>query len=176
MNPTDVVVERLDAAGTLAALPELARIHIDCVATGGGVSFLHPLALEKADAFWRGEVLAEVERGGTALFVAKRGTKIIGTVQLLMTMRENQPHRGEIAKLLVAPAERRKGVARTLMEVAQDFAAKSGKTLLLLDTETGGLAEQLYLAMGWREVGVVPGFALNTHGELCATTYLYKVL
>lgn len=176
MNPAGYLIERLDAAHANAALPELAQILIDCVATGAGVSFLHPLSLEKAEAFWRGEVLANVMSGDTVLFVARHGGRIIGTVQLVVGMRENQPHRGEIAKLLVAPAERRQGVARALMEAAQAHAKSIGKTLLLLDTETGGLAEQLYLSMGWHEAGVVPGFALTTHGELCACTYLYKVL
>ena len=176
MNPAGYEIERLDAGQTQEALRELAQIHIDCVAAGAGVSFLHPLSMEKAETFWRGEVLANVMSGDAVLFAARHGGKIIGTVQLIVGMRENQPHRGEIAKLLVAPAERRQGVARALMEAAQAHAKQIGKTLLLLDTETGGLAEQLYLSMGWHELGVVPGFALTTHGELCACTFLYKVL
>jgi len=176
MNPAGFAIEKLDAPSALAAVPELARIHIDCVAGGAGVSFMHPLSPEKADGFWRGEVVPKVAAGETALFVARKGGRIIGTVQVLMAMRENQPHRAEIAKMMVAPAERRQGVARALMEAAQQYAAEAGKTLLLLDTETGGLAEQLYNSMGWQEVGVVPGFALTPHGELCATTYLYKAL
>ena len=176
MSPAGFSIERLDGAGVLAAVPELARIHIDCVAAGAGVSFMHPLSPEKADAFWRGEVAPKIASADTAIFVARKDNRIIGTVQLLLAMRENQPHRGEIAKLLVAPAERRQGAARALMEAAHKYAAEAGKSLLLLDTETGGLAEQLYLSMGWQEVGVLPGFALTTHGELCATTFLYKVL
>jgi len=176
MNPAGFAIELLTEAEAVAAVPQLAQIHIDCVATGAGVSFMHPLSTERAEAFWRREVVPKIASGDSAIFVARHDARIIGTVQLLLTMRENQPHRGEIAKLLVAPAERRKGVARALMEEAQKYAAEAGKTLLLLDTETGGLAEQLYLSMGWQEVGVVPGFALTPHGELCATTFLYKVL
>jgi GNAT superfamily N-acetyltransferase len=176
MNPAGFAIELLDGAGALAAVPELARIHIECVAGGGGVSFMHPLSPEKAERFWRGEVAPKVAAGETALLVARKGGRIIGTVQVLMAMRENQPHRAEIAKMMVAPAERRKGVARALMETAQKYATEAGKTLWLLDTETGGLAEQLYISMGWQEIGVVPGFALTPHGEPCATTFLYKVL
>jgi len=176
MNPAGFAIEQLDGAGALAAVPDLARILIDCVAGGAGVSFMHPLSAEKAEDFWRGEVTPRVAASDTALFVARKGERIIGTVQVLMVMRENQPHRAEIAKMMVTPAERRQGVARALMESAQRYAAEAGKTLLLLDTETGGLAEQLYLSMGWQEVGVVPGFALTPHGEPCATTFLYKVL
>ena len=127
-------------------------------------------------SFWRDRVAPQVRNGSRAVFVARRDALILGTVQLILDIEENQPHRGEISKLLVAPAARRQGVARAMMQAAQKHAAGAGKTLLLLDTETGGLAEQLYLSMGWVEVGVVPGFALTLHGALCATTYLYKVL
>ena len=176
MNQAGFVIEQLDAAGTLAAVPELSRILIDCVAGGAGVSFMDPLSQEKAEGFWRDRVTPAIERGSRALLVARKDARIIGTVLLILGMEENQPHRAEITTLLVAPAARRQGVARALMEAAQTYAKQAGKTLLLLDTETGGLAEQLYLSMGWVEVGVVPGFALTPHGSLCATTFLYKVL
>ena len=176
MNPAGFTIERLDTAAALAAVPELSRILIDCVAGGAGVSFMDPLSPAKAEAFWRDRVAPQVKTGSRALFAARRDGRILGTVQLILSIEENQPHRGEISKLMVAPSARRQGVARALMEVAQRYATETGKTLLLLDTETGGLAEQLYLSLGWVEVGVVPGFALTPHGALCATTYLYKAL
>jgi GNAT superfamily N-acetyltransferase len=176
MTPAGLVIERLDAAGAAGAVPALSRILIDCVEGGGGVSFLHPLAPEKSDQFWRGEVIPAVAAGNTALLVARADGEIVGTVQVILGMRENQPHRGEIAKLLVAPTARRKGVARALMEAAQHLAAASGKILLLLDTETGSNADQLYRSMGWQEVGIVPNFALTNHGVLCTVTYFYKGL
>jgi ribosomal protein S18 acetylase RimI-like enzyme len=169
-------IERLDAHGAESAIPELSRILIDCVAGNAGVSFMHPLSPEKADDFWRGEVLANVVAGKAALLVGRQDGRIVGSVQVALAMRENQPHRGEIAKLIVAPSARRQGVARLLMLEAQDVAAAEGKTLLLLDTVTGGSAEKLYLSLGWIKVGVVPGFALDPMGELDATTFLYKTL
>ena len=176
MNPAGYSIDRLDAAGALAAIPELSRILIDCVAGGAGVSFLDPLSPEKADAFWRGRIAPQVASGARVLFVARQAGSIIGTVQLILLMEENQPHWAEVSKMMVAPAARRQGVARVMMEAAQKHAADAGRTLLLLDTETGGLAEQLYLSLGWVEVGVVPGFALTPHGAPCATTFLYKAL
>ena len=176
MNLTGFQIALLDAAAAEACLPELAQIHIDCVAGGAGVSFLDPLPQEKAEAFWRDRVLAGVRTGTTKLFAARHEGRVAGTVQLLTAMPENQPHRAEIAKLLVAPAARRQGVGRALMEAAQKYAADSGKTLLLLDTVTGSLAEQLYLSLGWQEVGIVPGWALAPNGEMQATTFLYKAL
>jgi len=176
MTPTGIAIERLDGASAAAAVPELSRILIDCVESGGGVSFLHPLAPGKAAAFWRGEVVPAVERGHTALLVARAGGHIVGTVQVILGMRENQPHRGEIAKLLVAPAARRHGIARALMEAAQHLAKDAGKILLVLDTETGSNAEQLYRSLGWQEVGIIPNYALTNHGVLCTVTYFYKAL
>jgi GNAT superfamily N-acetyltransferase len=176
MMPTGITIEQLDATGAAVAVPELSRILIDCVEGGGGVSYLHPLAPDKADAFWRGEVVPAVARGVTALLVARADGRIVGTVQVILGMRENQPHRGEIAKLLVAPSARRQGVARVLMEAAQHLAKENGKILLLLDTETGSNADQLYRSMGWQEVGIVPNFALTNHGVLCTVTFFYKAL
>ncbi len=176
MTPTGIHIERLEATGAAAAVPELSQILIDCVEGGGGVSFLHPLDPEKSQSFWRGEVVPAVSRGDTALLVAKANGKILGTVQVILGMRENQPHRGEIAKLLVAPAARRQGIARALMEAAQVLAQESGKILLLLDTETGSNADQLYRSMGWQEVGIVPNFALTNHGVLCTVSFFYKAL
>lgn len=175
MNGLGIAVERLDAVSVAAAIPDLSRILIECVNGGAGVGFMAPLAPEKATAYWRNEVLPAVSTGDTALLVAKTGSQIAGSVQLLLRMRENQPHRGEIAKLLVVPAARRQGIARALMESAQAHAAKAGKTLLMLDTADDG-AERLYRSMGWQPIGVVPGFALTPHGQLCATTFLYKTL
>ena len=176
MNLTGIEVVALDAAAVAEAVPQLSQILIDCVAGGAGVNFMHPLAPEAAHTYWRGKALPAIERGDNLLFAARHDGVLFGTVQLVVGMVENQPHRGEITKLLVAPSARRHGIGRALMEAAQARAAELGKTLLLLDTETGGLAEQLYLSLGWQEVGVVPGFALTPQGQLCATTFLYKQL
>jgi len=176
MTPTGIAIERLDAEGVAAVAPELSRILMDCVEGGGGVSFLHPLSPEKAEGFWRDEVVPAVERGRTALLVARAHTHIVGTVQVILGMRENQPHRGEIAKLLVASGARRRGIARSLMEAAQQLAKDAGKILLVLDTETGSNADLLYRSLGWQEVGMVPNFALTNHGVLCSVTYFYKAL
>ncbi len=175
MTASGITIERLDTAGAMAAAPVLSGILIDCVAGGAGVNFMHPLTSEKALAYWRDEVVPAVSSGNTALLVARRDGRLAGTVQLILAMRENQPHRGEIAKLLVAPRARRQGVARALMQAAHDHAAAADKTLLVLDTADDG-AERLYRSLGWQTVGVVPGFALTPHGALCATTFLYKTL
>jgi GNAT superfamily N-acetyltransferase len=175
MNPP-VQVRRSRPADAAEHVPVLAQLLIECVAAGASVSFMHPLGRERAEAFWRG-VTDGAARGDRVLLVAEDGAgAIVGTVQVLLAMPENQPHRGEIAKLLVRPRARRRGIGAALMAAADDAARAAGKTLLVLDTVTGGDAERLYPRLGWQRCGVIPDYALWPHGGLCSTTVFYKAL
>jgi len=120
--------------------------------------------------------LSDAERGGRVILAAFDDGALVGTVQVVLALPPNQPHRGEIAKLLVHRSARRRGIARQLMERAEEEAHVEGKTLLVLDTVTGDPAERLYEEMGWNRVGVVPGFALYPDGRPCATTYFWKAV
>ena len=100
----------------------------------------------------------------------------MGTVQVITALPPNQPHRGDVAKLLVHRKARRRGIARQLMERAEAEARAEGKTLLVLDTVTGDPAERLYEATGWHRVGVIPGYALYPDGRPCDTTVFWKSL
>lgn len=93
-----------------------------------------------------------------------------------MAMPDNQPHRADVAKMLVHRRARRAGVAQGLMAALDEVAKEEGKTVLVLDTVTGGDAERLYERAGWQRAGVVPKFALMPDGEFCATTFFYKQL
>ena len=171
-----VQVRRPRPAEASAIVPVLAQLLMDCVTAGASISFMHPLARERAEAFWRG-VTDGVARGERILLVAEDGAgTIVGTVQVLLAMPENQPHRGEIAKLMVHPSARRHGIAAALMAAADEAARAAGKTLLVLDTVTGGDAERLYPRLGWQRCGVIPDFALWPRGGLCSTTVFYKAL
>ena len=101
---------------------------------------------------------------------------IVGTVQLVMAMPDNQPHRADVAKMLVHRRARRQGVAQRLMAAIEAEARTEGKTVLVLDTVTGGDAERLYARAGWQRVGSVPNYALMPDGALCATTFFHKPL
>lgn len=46
----------------------------------------------------------------------------------------NQPHRGEIAKMLVHRLARRRGLGEALLRAAEAAALQAGKTLLVLHT------------------------------------------
>src|SRR6185436_734143 len=134
------------------------RVLIDCVDGGASVSFMHPLTRARAEAFWR-RVAAGVAAGERALLVAEDAHGFCGTVQLLLDQPENQPHRADLAKLLVHRRARRRGLGEALMRAAENTARDCGKTLLVLDTASPE-AERVYERLGWVRVGVIPGYAL----------------
>jgi GNAT superfamily N-acetyltransferase len=154
---------------------ELASLLVDCVEGGASVSFMHPLAPDRALAFWR-RVAQGVAAGERALLVAEDALGICGTVQLALDLPENQPHRADVSKMLVHRRARRQGLGATLMRGAEDAARECGKTLLVLDAVTGGDAARLYARLGWIRVGDIPGYALMPRGGLCGTTVYYRNL
>jgi GNAT superfamily N-acetyltransferase len=158
-----------------AALRGLSDVLIDCVDGGASVSFMAPLSRDKADAFWSG-AMSSAARGERLLLVAEDAAGVIvGTVQLVFAQFENQPHRADIAKMLVHRAARKRGVGEALLARAELLARQAGKTLLVLDTASGD-AERLYARRGWQRCGVIPGYALLPHGGLCDTTVFYRTL
>lgn len=169
-------VRRLGPNEAAATVPALADVLIDCVLGGASVSFMQPLPRDKAVAFWRG-VAEGVARNERVLLVAEDAQgAVVGTVQLVTAMPDNQPHRADVAKMLVHRKARRQGIAQQLMAAVDDAARAEGKTVLVLDTVTGGDAERLYERAGWQRVGVVPGYALMPDGALCGTTFFFKHL
>jgi GNAT superfamily N-acetyltransferase len=153
----------------------LAELLIDCVEGGASVSFMHPLPIAKALAFWR-RVADAVAVGERALLVAEDAGRVVGTVHLVLHQPDNQPHRADLAKMLVHRGARHQGLGAALVRAAEDLARSCGKSLLVLDTVTGSDAERLYARLGWLRCGVIPGYALLPRGGLCATTYFYRVL
>jgi GNAT superfamily N-acetyltransferase len=153
----------------------LSAVLIDCVEGGASVSFMAPLPQEKAEAFWQG-VAEGVAAGERILLVARDRSdeRIVGTVQVVLKQPENQPHRADIAKMLVHRRARKRGVGAALMRAAEDAARTAGKTVLVLDTVTGSDAERLYGRLGWQKVGVIPNYALWPQGGFCDTTVFHK--
>jgi GNAT superfamily N-acetyltransferase len=170
----DVYIRRVPASEAAGCVEGLADVLLDCVEGGASVSFMLPIARSTAVNFWRG-VADGVERGERVLLVAQDSTgRIVGTVHMITSLPENQPHRADVAKLLVHRQARGTGVAHRLMIALEDAARDHGKSVLVLDTVTGGDAERLYQRLGWQRVGVVPHYALMPTGEPCATTFFYK--
>ncbi len=176
MPATDqVVVRRLAGSELHAQLDGLAAVLADCVAGGASVSYMDPFTHEQARAAFEG-FAAEVDEGRRVLLAALDDGKVVGTVQVIVAVPPNQPHRGEIAKLLVHRSARKRGVAQLLMQHAEIEARAEGKSLLNLDTVTGDDAERLYTRLGWQRVGVIPGYALYPDGRPCDTTVFFKMI
>lgn len=153
----------------------LVEVLLDCVEGGASVSFMQPLTRERATAFWR-KVAAGVDAGERALLVAEDAQGVCGTVQLIFDLPENQPHRADLAKMLVHRRARRQGLGEALMRAAEQTARDCGKTLLVLDAVTDGDAARLYARLGWVRVGDIPNYALYPQGGYCSTTYFYRDL
>ncbi|OKP83590.1 GCN5 family acetyltransferase [Paenibacillus sp. P3E] len=150
-------------------LQQLNKLIIDVVENGASIGFLPPLGAEEAGTYWQG-VLAP----GIMLWVAMEGESIVGTVQLHPVIKPNAPHRAEIAKLMVHPEHRRKGIARLLMDSAEQAAAANGRTLLVLDTREGDPSNLLYQSRGFVEAGKIPDYVISGDGKMSATVIYYK--
>lgn len=175
MNGAGFLIRAAGAEPGLAA--GLAQVLLDCVEGGASVSFMWPLPQPQALAFWQA-VLDSARRGERIVLVAEdtASGRLVGTVQVVFAAADNQPHRADVAKMLVHRCARRRGLGAALLRAAEGAARDAGRTLLVLDTVTGGDAERLYTRLGWRRVGVIPGYAMWPNGELCDTTYFYKSL
>jgi len=168
------IVVRCATSVSERQIQQLADVLIDCVEGGASVSFMNPLARPKAEAFWR-SVAASAERGERVLLLAEDANALItGTVQIVFAQPENQPHRADVAKMLVSRRFRRTGVGEALLAAAEAAALQCGRTLLVLDTVTGAEGERLYARHGWQRCGVIPNYALWPDGRPCATTIFYK--
>lgn len=153
----------------------LCDLLINCVEGGASVGFMLPISRDRARTFWR-RIAEDVRAGHRAILIAEDDLGICGTVQLVLGLPENQPHRAELVKLLVHARARRGGLGRSLMLAAENLARDRGRTLLVLDAVTNGDAHRLYTRLGWSRVGDVPEFALMPNGDPCGTTYFYKRL
>ena len=154
---------------------QLVDVLVDCVEGGASVSFMQPLTPERARAFWE-RVAQDVGEGKRVLLVAEDERGICGTVQLILDLPENQPHRADVAKMLVHRRARKRGLGEALMKLAERVAVDRGRTVLVLDAVTGGDASRLYERLGWKRAGDIPRFALFPAGGFCSTTYYYRDL
>jgi GNAT superfamily N-acetyltransferase len=170
-----VKVRRLDAVDGRQYIGALADVLVDCVDGGASVSFMAGFSKNEAESFFE-KALDGVARGERILLAAFDDSLLVGTVQVITATPPNQPHRADIAKLLVRRSARGQGVATRLMESAEAASREAGKTLLVLDTVTGGQAEKLYLRMGWTKAGIIPNYALVPDGRPCDTTVFWKDL
>lgn len=175
MSDTPALAVRQLTTVTPAQLEQLTDVLLDCVAGGASVSFMHPLDRDHARRFWQ-RVADDSAGGRRILLVAEDAQGICGTVQLILDLPDNQPHRADLAKMLVHRRARRQGLGAKLMAAAETAARAAGRTLLVLDAVTNGDGARLYERLGWTRVGDIPNYALYPHGGLCSTTYYYREL
>ncbi len=168
-------IERLTAERARDLMPELVALLQDTVASEAAVGFLPPLSGEEVRDFWLG-VIAEVERGSRVLLVALEGERVAGAVHLALATRPNAPHRAEVQKFCVHRDFRGRGLGTLLMDAVEEAAREAGRSLLVLDTRRGDLAERMYARRGYVEAGVIPRWALNADGTFHDTVFFYKEL
>lgn len=154
----------------------LAKVTSDAVSNGASIGFMQPFTIARAITFWE-KVFDRVERGEVILLVAQSATgEVLGTVQLIVDLPENQPHRADVAKMQVHSKARRQGIGAALLQAVERVAVEAGKNLLVLDTASGSDAQRLYTKSGWQKVGEIPDYALLPGGGFCNTTVFYKKL
>ncbi|MGU7774185.1 N-acetyltransferase family protein [Burkholderia sp. MR1-5-21] len=172
----NITIRRIGPNEAMASVDALADVLIDCVEGGASVSFMLPISRSTALQFWR-QVADGVVRDERILLVAENADgQVVGTVQLITAMPDNQPHRADVAKMLVRRDARRLGIGARLMAAVDDAARAAGKSVLVLDTVTGSDAARLYERSGWQRVGDVPNYALMPDGRFCGTTFFHKQL
>lgn len=170
-----VAVRALDAAEAEARLPELSAILVDAVAHGASINFLAGFSDDEGRAFWRSQVPG-IARGERQLLVADDGERLLGTVVVTFAHQPNALHRAEIGKMLILSSVRQQDLGRRLLAAAERAAREAGRTLLLLDTESGSAGDLLYRRCGWSEVGRVQDHAYRPDGRLAETTMFHKTL
>ncbi len=170
-----IEIKQLSTAQAQPLLAALSDVLQDCVADGASVGFVDAQDRAVIERFWQDKI-ASLAGGDNQLLVAYQQNTVVATVMLSFSAMPNGRHRAEISKLLVHPRARRQGIARRLMQQAEQLAAAQGKTLLVLDTRSGDAATDLYLSLDWQIAGSIPHYAESVAGELDATTVMYKCL
>ncbi len=167
-----MTIVRQIIAQEVSLLGGLCDLLTDSVNNGASVGFLSPLSRETAKQYW--ERVFQSLGTSLALWVAEQHGKVVGSVQLSLCERENGRHRAEVQKLFVLSVNRGQGIAAKLMSELERFARSAGRTLLVLDTQAGSVAESVYQHLAWQRVGEIPDYAASPNGELHATAYYFK--
>lgn len=171
------VISTLSVDEAARRIRELSALLHACVHAGANINFVLPFSEADGEAFWTQKVLPALLNGRRVLWVAERGGRIAGSVQLDYDTPPNQAHRAEVTKLLVHPDFRRQGIAKALMRELERRASTLGRTLITLDTRTGDNAEPLYASLGYQTAGIIPDFCRDPlEDRLHPTTIMYKAL
>jgi GNAT superfamily N-acetyltransferase len=168
-----IAIERLGKDVAETTITGLAKVLIDTVQSGASVGWTDTPSIAESEQWWRDQLAS----GGTDIWIARNESEVIlGTVSLQRATKKNGLHRAEVAKLMVHRDGRGRGISTQLMNALESFARGDGRTLLLLDTQTGSLAESLYSKWGWQTFGTVDGYTISPDGGSSGTTFMLKRL
>jgi GNAT superfamily N-acetyltransferase len=170
-----MMIRLFDPAGDAGLLPGLAAMMVEAVAGGASISFMAGFSQPESLAWWQARSDAAAA-GSLMILIASDGAGVAGTVSLVPATEPNQPHRADVAKMMVAQRARRHGVGAALLAAVEALALAHGRTTLVLDTISGSAAARLYERCGWRKVGDIPAYALLPDGAMAPTTYYCKIL
>ena len=172
----DITVRRLGADDYPRYIDALCELLAGCIAGGASLGFMAPVEHSALLAFWD-HIFEQVAHDERVLLIAEDAEgHALGTVQIVTAQPANQGHRADVSKLLVHPDARRRGIATSLMAAADVAAVDCGKSLLVLDTATGSVAEGMYTRLGWQLCGVIPDYSRLPDGTLCGTTFFFKTV
>jgi len=121
-----IEVRRLDADEARRMAPALGEVLADAVAGGDSIGFMDGFTAAEGQAFYE-SLLPELERGTRVLLAAYDGGRIVGTAQLVLAAMPNQPHRADVAKMLVHRRARSAGVGAALVIGALIYANLAGR-------------------------------------------------
>jgi GNAT superfamily N-acetyltransferase len=170
------VIRLLKPTEVRARRAALADLFVDATTSGAQINFILPMTREKADGWWD-KAMAGVDAGERLVLAAEANGRVDGTVQVVFAGPENQPHRADVAKMLVHSRARRQGLGARLLRAAEEEALRAGRTLLILDTVEGREGHRLYERGGWTMFGVVPGYSLEVDGVTrTPVSFFYKEL
>jgi acetyltransferase len=168
-------IRRVLAPHLKHVITDLVDLFTDTVNGGSPLGFLPPISREEARDYWI-SLLPQLASGARVLLIALNEGGVVGSGQLLLSERTNSPHRAEVQRLFVGRTVRGQGVGTSLMHALHDFARRNGRSLIVLNTRHGGLAEAFYKALGYKEAGVIPGWTIGRAGERYDHVTLYQQL
>jgi acetyltransferase len=168
------------ASHDLQWLPQLCELLTDGVHRGASLGFLAPLSRYAALEYWHGVFARLGPRH--QLWVAcdkdrsAAHTRLLGAVQLSLCPLVNAHHRGEVQQLMVHSQARGHGLASRLMARLECAAVAQGRSLLVLQTQSGSQAEAVYAHLGWQRAGEIPEYGACAEGQLQGAAFYYKRL
>jgi len=155
--------------------PMLTSLLYRVVNDGTPLGFLPPLSALEAHNYWL-SLAPDLRNGTRLLLVAFTQRGPAGSAQLVLSTTPNGRHRAEIQKLFVASEVRGNGVGRALVSALHHAARRSQRSLIVLNTRRWQPAEAFYRRLGYREVGVIPGWTIGPQGERYDHVTLYHEL